>query len=177
MIIISLIFIISSLFFVFILTITKVTNINIKYRYSVLKIVLDIIVYLIITGFLSYLYTFRGTITSDNNILVNPYIAAFSLFLQFINIVTFVDVWYRIMIERLNKKNIIFVLNIIFNLIVILGNIITYKGFIGMSDISITTDIKIINNLSRIILYIPFITYDLNLINLNITLRKKRDNV
>lgn len=173
MIITSLIFIILSLILIFFLTISPINYQPKNYKYNLLKIVLNIIVYLIITAFLAYFYSFKG-IKDIAEIQVNPIIATLSLFLQFINIITFIDIWYQIIVERLNKKFTIYILNIIFNLIIIIGNIMTKLGTVGIFSTTIITNVRVINNLSRIIIYIPFVIYNLNLLNLNIAIRRKR---
>lgn len=174
MIITSLIFIILSLILIFFLTISPINYQLKNYKYNLLKIVLNIIIYLIITAFLAYFYSFKG-IKDIAEIQVNPIIATISLFLQFINIITFIDIWYQIIVERLNKKFTIYILNIIFNLIIIIGNIMTKLGTVGiLSTTTIITNVRVINNLSRIIIYIPFVIYNLNLLNLNIAIRRKR---
>lgn len=173
MIITSLIFIILSLILIFFLTISPINYQPKNHKYNLLKIVLNIIIYLIITAFLAYFYSFKG-IKDIAEIQVNPIIATLSLFLQFINIITFIDIWYQIIVERLNKKFTIYILNIIFNLIIIIGNIMTKLGTVGILSTTIITNVRVINNLSRIIIYIPFVIYNLNLLNLNIAIRRKR---
>lgn len=178
MLLANLIFLIISLILVFVLNIYKEPIKVSKKRYSKFKIIANIISYLLIAAFLGYFYSFNP-LESDAilGVKVNPYVAVVSLILQFINASVLADTWYKIMVERLNNRVIELVLNFLYFMVVVLGNIMLYTGYNGTDSTAIYSSIKMVERFNLIILFIPFVLYDVNLINLIILFVKRRRKV
>jgi hypothetical protein len=174
---ITIIFVIISLILVLFLTLSHIIIPNNQVVYPIRKLIFSSIVYLLVVYLLADFYNFNPLEIDDLlGIMVNPYVAVVSIILQFLNIVLLVDTWYKALIGRVNKKFSLLLLTIIFDLLIIIGNFFLYYGYNGTSELAIYTNIKFINRLSIIILYIPYVLYDLNILNIIFSIKKGRNS-
>jgi hypothetical protein len=172
---IAIIFLIISLVLIFFLTISNINISKKKTNYPIYKLILSSILYLLVAYILADFYSFNPIEVDELlGTMVNPYVAIVSLVLQFFNIVLLVDTWYKVLIDRLDNKFLLVLLTVIFNIIVIIGNIFLDLGYNGGTTLTIYTNVKFITKLEIIILYIPYVLYDLNLINIIFSIKKGR---
>lgn len=173
MLIIEILLFILSIILVLILTTKiKVTSNKKDLTTNNNSLILSILIYLVVAYFLSDFYSFNPLeVDPIDGIKINPYVSLVSLVLQFFNTILLTDTWYKAIEERLNKKLSIYILTIIYNLVVIIGFYLLYTGYTG-TEVLIYSNIPYFKDFSLLTLYIPFIIYDINLLNI---ISKKRD--
>lgn len=178
MLIQTILFLILSLILTFIIIILNPQTPKAKLSKTIYRLLLSTILYLIITYFLAGFYDFNPLeVDKVTGIMINPYVALVSLILQFLNIFLLADTWYKALANQAHSKMFLVISTLAFHTIIFFGNIFLKNGYTGTDGLTLYTNLKFIEKLSQIIIYIPFLIYDLNLLSLiNIILKRRKTN-